>query len=310
MGHKRTAKKGSIVKQVQTILDAKLAIGEKKKPELSVKIDDGRRLADLKIYSWSTYHAYMKHCIDFAQWAKEKHGCRDVFEARPYVNEYLVHRMKYTSAWTTKLDASALAKLYDCRTTEFIKTPSRERKNIKRSRGSLSARRRRCEKKNEDIVRFCRATGLRRHELQALVGTQLGAKDGRFYIRNVKGKGGLVRDVPVVGTKDDIDFVIAKCQEAGANKVFTKIDKNLNIHGYRSDYACRFYTSIARKIEDIPYDKYIPSMNRYVQSGVYHCQKDLAGVKYDKVAMKLVSEALGHHRISVIAQSYLRNITR
>ena len=62
---------------------------------------------------------------------------------------------------------------------------------------------------------------------------------------------------------------------------------------YRATYANRLYNQLKRDIADIP------TQERYVM------RKERAGEVYDKQAMLQVSRALGHNRISVIAQSYL-----
>jgi len=54
-------------------------------------------------------------------------------ECRKYVDEWLLERSGL-SAYTVKLEASALAKLYDCTTGDFVKTAVRHRSDIKRSR--------------------------------------------------------------------------------------------------------------------------------------------------------------------------------
>ena len=58
-------KKGSLLHQVKTALDEKLAIGESKFEDKKIGAT-----AD-KIYSWNTYKTYLKHNIYFIQWAKE-----------------------------------------------------------------------------------------------------------------------------------------------------------------------------------------------------------------------------------------------
>lgn len=70
-------------------------------------------------------------------------------------------------------------------------------------------------------------------------------------------------------------------------------ESNYDNHYYRATYANRLYNQLKRDIDDIP------PQERYVM------RKDRAGEVYDKQAMLLVSRALGHNRISVIAQSYL-----
>ena len=44
------------------------------------------------------------------------------------------------------------------------------------------------------------------------------------------------------------------------------------------------------------------------QGDVYTCRKDEAGKKLDKVAMLICSKAIGHNRISVVADNYIRGL--
>ena len=64
----------------------------------------------------------------------------------------------------------------------------------------------------------------------------------------------------------------------------------------------------ARHIESIPYDKVNKGTGKKFQSEVYVCRKDEAGKKLDKAAMHIASKALGHNRLDVIANSYLRGL--
>ena len=95
-GSMRKEKKGSLVFQTKNILDNKLAIGHSKYYD---KTHGG--IQD-KIYSWSTYRAYLKHCGYFVKYCKEKHGCRIVEDCRPYVDEWLESRQEL-SAYTHSL---------------------------------------------------------------------------------------------------------------------------------------------------------------------------------------------------------------
>ena len=127
MSHKN---KKSLVRQVQEAYDNMLAIGQSKHQ------DKIRGDTFGKIYSWNTYKSYMKHANYFTRYCRDIHGCRTLEECRLYVDEWLQHRIdNRLSAYTIKLESAALGKLYGCRTTEFIKTPSRKRENIQRSRG-------------------------------------------------------------------------------------------------------------------------------------------------------------------------------
>lgn len=64
----------------------------------------------------------------------------------------------------------------------------------------------------------------------------------------------------------------------------------------------------ARKPEDIPYDGINKGSGQRYQKDLYVCRKDEAGRKLDRRAMVLCSKALGHNRVSVVAENYLRGI--
>lgn len=292
-------KTDSLTYQIQNVFDEKLAIGESK------CLDKRNNGTQNKIYCWNTYIAYMKHSNYFAKWAKETHGSRTLAECRPHVDAFLIKRKEDgMSPYTQKLEASALAKMYSCSTKEFVKTEVRHRANITRSRGVKDRDKFFSEEKNKVIVDFCKSTGLRRRELKALTGDKLKfINDEPYIIINIGAKGGRYREVPIIDNKQNI---IDQMKLAGEDHVFKKVPVGADVHSYRSDYATAFYHSIARKIEDIPYDKINAGTNRAYQSEVYHCRGDLKGVKYDKKAMLLVSEALGHNREEIIAGHYIK----
>ncbi len=291
-------KLGSLTHQVKIVLDNKLAIGQSKHLD---KRNGGIRD---KIYSWNTYKSYMKHANYFVKWVKEEHGARTLIECRPHVDEWLIKRVEEVSPYTQKLEASALAKVYGERTTDFVKTAVRHRGDISRSRGKKVRDRHFSEERNKEFVTFCKSTGLRRSEIQALKGDKLKFKDGNPYIVvDVGSKGGKYREVPIIG---DRQAIMDRMQAVGSNRVFKKIPNGADVHGYRSEYANNLYETISRPIESIPYDKINGGSGKAYQSEVYVCRGDLKGVKYDKVAMLEVSRALGHNRISVIAGHYIR----
>ena len=68
------------------------------------------------------------------------------------------------------------------------------------------------------------------------------------------------------------------------------------------------YKAHAREIEDIPYDRVNKGTARKFKGDVYVCRKDEAGRKLDKAAMLICSKALGHNRISVVADNYIRGL--
>lgn len=136
-----------------------------------------------KIFSYSTYQSYWKHCKYFANYIKEHHPeCSTLKASRKYVKEWLKSRVdhggingKPLSAWTISLEREALGKLYGIKPDDpnFFKAPKRQRVDIVRSRGSAVRDRHFSEKNNEEFVRFCRGTGCRRNILRKLEGRDL-----------------------------------------------------------------------------------------------------------------------------------------
>lgn len=316
-------RKESLVRQIQVCFDSKLAIGESKHAvksaenklkremqmagaspeEIKAELYKHPEFSHAKIYSWETYRSYMKHANYFAKYCKETHGCKTLDECRPYVDEWLQSRSDL-SAYTLKLESAALAKLYDVSTEEFLPTRSRDRHEIKRSRGTAARDKGFSLTKNADLIEFCRSTGLRRAELQQLRGDMLiEDAEGNLFIHVTKAsKGGRERMSPVVHNPE---LVKRMMNEAGSEKVFPRIHSKADIHGYRAEYATEIYEKYARPIDEIPYDRVNKGTGRKYQSEVYYCRNDRAGIRLDKVAMLKASQALGHNRISVVGEHYL-----
>ena len=281
------AKTGSLAHQIKSNLDGKLHVGESK------CFAKALGTAQEGIYSWSTYRPYMRHCNYFADYCRTEHGCRTLEECRPYAEEWVRRRTEQgLSPYTIKLEVSALGKLYGESGSKFGPSPSRHRAEITRSRGVAVRDKNFSETKNDRFVQFCRSTGLRRSELMALTGDKLVKRDNQYYIHVTNGtKGGRERFAPVIG---NVKNVVELMRAAGTGKVFQKIYSNADIHGYRSEYAVTVYQSHARDITTLS------------RREIYYCRGDLKGVRYDRAAMAVTSQALGHNRISVIAGHYLR----
>lgn len=281
MGHKN---KKSLIRQTQERLDSMLAIGQSKYEDK--KLD----LTERKIYSWNTYKSYLQHCCQFVRYCRDNHHCKNLADCRQYAEEWMESR-KDLSAYTQKLSASALCKLYGESLEELgISTKRAARNEITRSRGTAKRDSHFSEEKNADFVEFCRSTGLRRSEITKLRGDQLLQEEGQWYIQTT-GKGGRFRIIPICG---DVELVVRKMQAAGTGKVWKKVPQNADIHSYRADYASRIYLKYARPIEELP------RKERYI------CRKDKRGITYDRAAMLEASKALGHNRISVVGEHYLR----
>ena len=130
-----------------------------------------------KIFSFKTYEAYWKHTKYFIKYIQEKHPeCTTLKAARQYMNEWLQMRSdEGKSAWTIHLEAKALGKLFgiDPDDKNYFQPPKRERKEITRSRVDRVRDKHFSKSNNDELIKFCKGTGLRRSELVDLRGKDL-----------------------------------------------------------------------------------------------------------------------------------------
>lgn len=101
-------------------------------------------------------------------------------KAKKYVNEWLQHRVDQgLSAWTIQAEAKAMGKLYGItpEDKDYFTPPKRNRQDIKRSRGDRVRDQHFSKTNNDELIKFCRGTGLRRKELKELRGKDLISKE-------------------------------------------------------------------------------------------------------------------------------------
>ena len=340
MGRRNKAYSKDLHQQAYDRLTAMQSFGESKRDAKENGTDRE------KIFSFNTYKAYWKHTKYFIQYIKENHpDCTTLKSARKYVNEWLQTRADQgLSAWTVQMEAKAMGKLYGISPDDekYFKPPKRNRADIKRSRGDKVRDRHFSITNNDELIKFCRGTGLRRGELSELRGGELLTKeqieqeiskieaipepekskedlrrlqvlkdtrlfDSEYYVYVRNGKGGRERLSPIVGK--NIEQIVERIRNTPeGEKVWQHVHKSADIHGYRAEYATAIYKAHARAIEEIPYDRVNRGTGRRYQSQVYTCRKDEAGKKLDKAAMLICSKALGHNRISVVADNYIRGL--
>ena len=340
MGRKNKAYYKDLHQQAYERLHGMLSFGESKKEAVANGTNQE------KIFSFNTYKAYWKHTKYFLKYVREKYPkCTTLKKARKYVNEWLQQRADQgLSAWTVQLEAKALGKLYGISPDDenYFKPPKRNREDINRSRGDRVRDQHFSKANNDELIKFCRGTGLRRMELENLRGKDLVSREqieaeiariegipeeqrtaaltkrlemlrdtrmfqeGYFvHVRN--GKGGRERLSPIIGK--NAEQIIERIRETPAKeKVWQFVHQCADIHSYRADYATAIYKAHARKIEEIPYDKINRGTGRRYQGDVYVCRKDEAGKKLDKAAMLVCSKALGHNRVEVVANNYIRGL--
>ena len=324
--------------QAYDILVSMQSFGESKKEAIANGTDKE------KIFSHNTYKTYWKHTKYFIKYVQEQHPeVTTIKKAKRYVNEWLQVRVDQgLSAWTIQTEAKALGKLYGISPDDpdYFQPPKRNRQDITRSRVDRARDKHFSVSNNDELIKFCKGTGLRRSELASIKGKDLMSRseiemefnqlkslknltedeskrlnilkdamrfESEYYINIENGKGGRKRISPIVGK--NIDQIVERMKNTPEDKkVWEYVNSNADIHSYRADYATEIYKTYARNIEDIPFDRVNKGTGKKFQSEVYACRKDESGKKLDKAAMLLSSKALGHNRIEVVANNYIRGL--
>ena len=168
MGRRNKAYFKDLHQQAYDRLTGMQAFGESKKEAVANGTEKD------KIFAFNTYKSYWKHTKYFIKYIKENHPeCTTLKSSKKYANEWLQTRVDQgLSAWTVQLEAKALGKLYGISPDDedYFKPPKRNREEIKRSRGDRVRDKHFSKTNNDELIKFCRGTGLRRKELQELRG--------------------------------------------------------------------------------------------------------------------------------------------
>ena len=318
-----------------------------------------------KIYSQETYNTYFNRCCSFFKWVEEKYpGTKQINQCHRYVPEYLEEMIEkhesngifgdeVISAWTISTARSALAKLYnqseryirlprrdgkkdkDGKVLTYKKTlqpfnidvPTRKRDEIKRSRvkNTVSSKHF-SEKKNQDLVDFLRATGLRRCEVTKCTGSWISKEDGHLYVNIPSGiaKGGKPRKTLILSDNEIKQKIWIIAQEKQNDVMYEKVPQKAPIHQYRKEYADelrgkytiqinaklgeptkdeRITKEMIEKLGLDPEEKYIKD-KIIGQKRLCVLQKDKAGEEVDRIAALMVARNLGHNRIDVANDNY------
>ena len=294
MSHKS---KVSLNEQLRQRLSGCLAIGRSRNLDKKNGVD-----CKQFIYSWGSYKTYFKVGKRFLSWCRQQgFKYRTLADCRQYCDLWLQESIdRGLSAHTLKLYTATLSKIYSTSSDAFIKTPTRHRKDITRSRKPAVRDKNFNPELHQNTINFLLSTGLRRNEANSLRGDHLFVdSQGRYMVRIDSGsKGGRPRDVLIIG---DVDNVVAMMKAAGDGKVFpNKLPTNLDVHNLRARHACLLYKYY--------HDKYGGPKDR---KDKFFPRGEMAHkAVYSKKIMHLVSEQLGHSRIGIFSSSYAYYLTQ
>lgn len=295
--------KGSIKQQIIRNLQAQHARGRgtSKKED---KARDGVTGMKGKIYSDQTLKSYINLNCQAATWMKEQGRTpHDIVEFERMMPDYLTHLISSgCSAWTVHAHASAAAKLYGGSTRDFgVDLPARHQSErvhnvtTERARQSLADRER-------DLREVATLTGLRRCEMESFHrGDHRDFIAGRTDTLHLDGrkdntKGGRSRDVRLYHKDAErVRELLRTSARMQREKPFADIDRHLQVHICRHDFAKRNYFHLL----DEKRQQGIPTRSWYI------C-RDGSGLRFDRDVAQQVSEMLGHSRVDSAIISYLK----
>lgn len=244
------------------------------------------------IYSRETFKTYLKQSAYFIEYIQREHPeIKLLADAKQYVGEYLNFcQNRGDSAWTLKTVGPALGKLYNCGTKDFgFNFPEREPNNRTRSAtdtkyDAMIAR------NHSNKLEFFRNTGLRRSEAENL---KLGQISDDFKYITVTGKGGKERTLEVIHPEVVKEYI--QTHEFEKERIFGNLDKRLDIHSCRHDYANELYQKLLT-------EKY----DQGKETKKWYRRHDGSGRKYDREVLLRVSQNLGHGRVDTTIANYIK----
>lgn len=256
-----------------------------------------------RIHADKTLETYKGIALRYAHWARVSYGVRSITEldarAPLLVTVYLRARIDAgDSPYSLKTTRSALRMFhrpaYPVQGREDavrhlgadVAIPVRRRENITRSRHDVAMDREIVVDRYQALIAFCRATGVRRRELAALVVADVSDRDGALIVRVRNGKGGKQRDVPVLPGQEESVSSVTSGRDA-AETIFPRVPVRLDIHSYRRAYAQALYCAGTTRPLPAPEGRLAPG-------------------SIDQERALYVSHALGHARIDIMTRHYLR----
>lgn len=266
------------------------------------------------IYSRKTMSDYKKVAEQFQTWAKSKgfRFCSLSEVSDSHIRQYLTERQSEgKSAWTVSRDLSALNKIFDRGITKKdAGLNSRHNADIRNNRGLANNYRPSVYLKNKELTDFLSAVGIRRQSILSIKpDNAIRNAEGNVIGFHVVEKGGKHRNCYVIKNRqtDITAFVNKHLADNGNKPFFDRVDKNLNTHWYRGEYANALYHDLITAKNNRT-DYFEGYRNTFVNaSKLEQATRGHGEITkgYDTEALAVVSQNLGHNRIDVVYTNYL-----
>lgn len=248
-------------------------------------IDANSHGKTLGIHAYSSYASYKQTAIEFARWVKTVHGVKHIEDVRSrHTAEYLKYRNEQGySAPTISKDMSALNKIFNhdhCKSE--LGLPNRSVKEITRSRVDREHDTKYNPENYKDQIAIAQATGCRRETMLRIEASHFKIEGDRAVAVDLKEKGGRERMTAILEDRQKEIAKIVEARDTGG-KLFDKYTKKIDNHAFRAEYAQNRYKELLTGRED---------------------RQDYRG--YDREAVAQVSLDLGHNRLDVAIDHYIR----
>lgn len=262
------------------------------------------------IHSYNTYRTYMEHCGHFIDWCLENKGVNkyaSLNKIEKYAKEYLAYREeKGLSLYTLKAEKAALGKLYS-KEIDYKFKEARTIDKITRSRQDTERQKHFSEERNKDLVNIAKATGGRREDISKLTPQNFFTDSkNNLWVRFEESKGGRDRVAPVLPQYQNSIKEFIQTKERN-ECLFDKIHNAADIHAYRREYAQELYNLVKdNKEKASQYALIYPTRDRTGYDTYYARGDKKTAFRGLKDNIYIVSQALGHNRLSVTVNHYLK----
>lgn len=265
-----------------------------------------------KIYNNKSYEVYKNGINRFCDYLENKGIAKSIpyTEARKYCEDFLKHELKTKSPYTVASYKAGLNMVYQNNkiTTSINKADSVITKGREVSKSNVRVDKTTQEYKN--IKTLAIATGGRRSDLQRLETKDIKMVNGHVYVAFNGSKGGRDRVSHVLPQYEkQVWNLKQQAEEKGDKYILPKnINTAINIHNFRRSYAKQSYNVSCRdtdfrnrlvdfyKIDEKPGSSYITK----------ETSNHEGGLKYDRQSLAIASSGLGHNRLEVIVNNYMK----
>ncbi len=307
--------RSTLQNQIKSNLIKKTRIGESRhEAKQALREEKGENyrfgMAVDTIHSIKTFDTYREHCDRFAQWCIDEKGVKKAEKLEnieKYAPEYLkAKEAEGLSLYSLKAYKSALGKLYG-HEIDYKFKEHRTYDKIERSRTEAVRDKHFSVERNRDLVVICRATGGRREDIGKLTPEKFREDErGNLWVEFDQSKGGRNRIAPVLPKYEkEVREILGKSEPE--KPLFDHVHGACDVHGYRREYAKELYNLVSEdKEKGREYALQYPVRYENVKGDTYYSHSKEHPFKGNRDDIHIVSQALGHNRLEVTVNHYLK----